>query len=150
MTMSAIGIPAGYSPVGEVYAPLAEDNQSGIIAVSQRKIALPTYCPATFTSLGAATTANVKTGGAVLYSITAANRNAAARYLQIFNSTSSTATVLYQWIVPGTSGQIIIGEEFFTPEGWFLSAGLTWGVSTTAGSYVAATASETDVAGSYF
>lgn len=105
--------------------------------------------PQTFTSLGAATTATAKASAGSLHSITATNRNAAVRYLQIFNSTGSTATVLYQWPVAATAGTIIIGSDFFTERGWPFSTGITWGMSTTAGSYVAATASETDVAGTY-
>ncbi len=102
-----------------------------------------------FASLGAAATANAKAGAGNLYSITATNRNAAVRYLQLFDSTGATATVLYQWPVAVTAGLVIIGSDFFTEAGWRFSTGITWGMSTTAGSYVAATASETDVAGSY-
>lgn len=109
--------------------------------------------PQTFTSVGAATTANVKAAAGSLVSITATNRNAAVRYLQIFNTTGATTPVLYQWPITaaaaGVAGYVDIGTEFFTDLGWTFSTGITWGVSTTAGSYVAATASETDVAGSY-
>lgn len=106
--------------------------------------------PLTFQSVGAATTGTAKAAAGNLVSITATNRNAAIRYLQLFNSTSSTATVLYQWPIAASAGSpLILGTETFTDLGWPFSVGITWGVSTTAGSYVAATASETDVAGSY-
>lgn len=109
--------------------------------------------PSTFASVGAATTGTAKAAAGVLFAITATNRNAAVRYLQLFDSTASTATVLYQWPITaaaaGVAGYVDIGTEFFTAMGWAFSTGITWGVSTTAGSYVAATASETDVAGSF-
>jgi hypothetical protein len=107
--------------------------------------------PTTFQSVGAAATANAKATSGTLLAITATNRNAAARYLQVFNSTGSTATVFYQWLVPASS-MLILGDDFFVGEngtGWAFSTGITWGMSTTAGSYVAATAGETDVAGSF-
>lgn len=105
--------------------------------------------PSTFQSVGAATTANVKAAAGSLLSLTATNRNGAARYLQIYNTTGATTPVFYQWVVPA-SAMIIVADDFFiTDKGWPLSTGITWGMSTTAGSYVAATAIETDVAGSY-
>lgn len=139
---------AGNLRGAEQFAAVAEDNTNGVLAIAQKKLAVSTYAPSVFTNLGAATTANAKATAGNLYSITCTNRNIATRYLQVFNSTGSTATVLYQWAVPGSS-TVIIGEDMFTQEGWFFSTGITWGVSTTAGSYVAATASETDTAGSY-
>lgn len=104
--------------------------------------------PTTFQSVGAATTANVKAAAGSLLSFTATNRNAAARYFQIYNTTGATTPVLYQWLIPAGS-MVVIGTDFFTDMGWPLTTGITWGMSTTAGSYVAATASETDAAGSY-
>lgn len=121
------------------------------LALSDRVLpwtALPE--PSTFQSVGAATTANVKATSGSLLSIAATNRNAGIRYLQLFNSTSSTATVLYQWpIAASAASTLILGTDFFTQMGWTFSTGITWGVSTTAGSYVAATAGETDVSGTY-
>lgn len=108
----------------------------------------------TFQSLGAAATATPKAAAGSLLAITASNRNAAVRYLQVFNSTSSTATVLFQWPIPAITGTTAVGtvavdSKFFSDNGWPFSIGITWGVSTTSGSYVAATAGEHDVAGTY-
>jgi hypothetical protein len=74
----------------------------------------------------------------------AANRNAAVRYFQIWDNTSAATTLVIQIPVPATSGFVQLGEVL-KDQGWGLLVGLTWGMSTTAGSYVAATASETDV-----
>lgn len=104
--------------------------------------------PTTFQAVGTLATANLKAVAGRVLSLKATNRNAAVRYLQLFNSTGSTATVFDQWLIPAAS-MIVLGQDFFTDSGWLLSTGITWGVSTTAGSYVAATASETDVSGAY-
>ncbi len=143
------GSAGGVVPTADQLVPMAEDPVAGVLAVIQRKVALANYTPSILQSLGAATTGTAKSSSGVLYAFTAANRNAAARYFQIFNSTGGTGTVFYQWLIPATTGQITVGADFFTREGWWFSTGITWGVSTTAGSYVAATASETDVAMSY-
>lgn len=91
----------------------------------------------------------VKASGARLLSIHAANRNAASRYLQVFNSTGSTSTVYYQWLIPAGS-QIELGTDFFTEIGWSFPTGLTVGISTSSGSYSAATAADHDFGGSYW
>lgn len=127
----------------------AQDPWIADMCLGDDPLEIGTSEPLKFSSLGAATTANVKSGPGRLYGITANNRNAAVRYLQIFDSTAGTGTVLYQWPVAATAGTITIGDDFFTPAGWAFATGITWGMSTTAGSYVAATAGETDVAGSY-
>lgn len=109
--------------------------------------------PLKYTALGTATTANVKSGASRLFGIAANNRNAGVRYLQVFDSTGGTGTVLYQWPVGQTAATtpngLVVGTDFFTEQGWTFATGLTWGMSTTAGSYVAATAAETDIAITY-
>lgn len=141
----------GNLKVEEQLMPVAEDNIRGVYAVAQKKLAGATYAPLAFSSIGAAATANVKAATGNLFAILATNRNAAVRYLQLYNSTASTAgTPVLQVAIPALgASSVILGSDFFTDEGWNFTTGITWGVSTTSGSYVAATAGETDVAGSY-
>lgn len=84
----------------------------------------------------------------VLKSLHCTNRNGSTRWLQVFDTTGGATTpLLYQWPVPG-GGQILLGTDFFTNVGWKFLNGITVGVSTTSGSYVAATAGDHDIAGS--
>lgn len=85
---------------------------------------------------------------ASLRSIKAINRNAAIRYLQIFDSISapdSTNVPIDQFLVQATS-MLTIGTDFFTLSGLTFDIGISWGFSTSAGTYTAATAGEHDFA----
>jgi hypothetical protein len=101
--------------------------------------------PATFSNNLAAVSGFAKASPGVVKSASATNRNAAIRYLQIFNKT--TAPVLndvpiVQWQVSGTT---IIGTDFFTEGGMNFTTGIAWGMSTTNGTYTAGTAADHDV-----
>lgn len=102
--------------------------------------------PSLYTVFGpAAATANIKTGGARLRAFTVTNRNSSVRYLQFYDSTSATTTVKFQFVIPATTGQVGLGDNFFVDGGIGFTTGLTYGFSTTAGSYVAATSTEHDL-----
>jgi hypothetical protein len=96
----------------------------------------------------AAATANIKATPGRVFAIVASNRNAAIRYLQIFDSTGATTTIKRQYLIPAGS-EIGVGENILDNAGLHLSTGITYGFSTTAGSYVAATASEHDISVRY-
>jgi len=83
-----------------------------------------------------------------LMSISASNSNAATRYLQIFDQNIvpilNDIPVLEWQIV--TSAQILVGYDFLNGKPM---SGIAWGVSTTSGSYTAATAAQHNVEGTY-
>lgn len=110
---------------------------------------IPGATPQQFAQVHLAAATNIKSGATRLRSIHAMNRNAAGRYLQVFNSTGGTGTVYYQWLIPSGSW-IELGNDFFMDEGWSFPTGLTVGISTTDGSYVAATDADHDFGGSYY
>lgn len=103
--------------------------------------------PTIYGVLGTVTGTMKATAGNLL-SIAVTNRNAAVRYLQLYNTASATTPILAQFTIP-LSGMLILGTDFFTDKGWPFSTGITWGISTSATVYAAATASEHDVSGSF-
>lgn len=99
----------------------------------------------------AAVSGVVKTTSGRLQSFKATNRNGAARYLQLFNSSSApaaNASALDEFYVAPTS-MIIIGTDFFSLAGVLFSTGIAWGFSTTSGTYTAATAADCDFSAVY-
>jgi hypothetical protein len=118
-----------------------EDLTNNVLAVQIKPLASTSYSPSTYTNLGTAATANIKASTGNVFSISIINTNVATRYFQLFNSTSSTATVVYCWTIPA-GGALIVGNDFFTNAGINFSTGITWGVSTTFLTYTAATAAE--------
>jgi hypothetical protein len=89
---------------------------------------------------------NIKASSGALRSFKAINRNAAARYLQLFDSTSapdSTNVPIDEFLIPAAS-QIVIGTDFFTLQGAVFAVGVSFGFSTGSGTYTAATAGDHD------
>jgi hypothetical protein len=97
-----------------------------------------------YTSFGANATATIRTGRGRVKSAIAFNRNATVRYLQFYDTTSATTPVYLQFPVPGGGG-VILDDVFFGKLGVKFANGIAYGFSTTAGSYVAATAGESDL-----
>lgn len=127
-----------------------EDSTNILLATQIKPIAAATYSPSVYANLGAATTANIKASPANLYSVSVTNANATIRYFQVFNNTNgSTVTLLWSFPIPPSTG-LQLGRGFFSEAGFYLSAGLTFGVSTTINSYVAATAADHITIISYF
>lgn len=112
---------------------IAQDTQ----AVTQKPIVSSGYSGRSFTNFGAASNANVSTVPTMVKSISAHNENAAARYIQIFNlsaaPTEDTSVPIFSFTLPGGTALIPsvvkIGSEFFGENGFYLSAGLSWGIS---------------------
>lgn len=92
-----------------------------------------------------------KASSGQLFGFVAINRDAAVRYLMFFDTPSAPntgAVPIFQFPVPAITsttdvGKLALGSEFFAP-GWAFTNGITWGFSTGAGTYTAATASEHD------
>lgn len=79
------------------------------------------------------------------------NKNAAARYLQVTDQAIAIASgyVLtiddLEFEVPAGAGGVVIADAFFTADGTNFLRGVSWGMSTTSGSYTAATAADHNV-----
>lgn len=80
----------------------------------------------------------------LVYAIYGANRNGAARYLQVFNGANGPSGVpSLSFLVPA-GNSTTVGTDFFTLGGAEFPHGLSLGMSTTSGTYTAATGSESD------
>jgi hypothetical protein len=88
-----------------------------------------------------------KASAGTLFSISCNNRNAANRWIQVFNSasgpTGGATPFMAPWLVPA-GGLTIVGSDHFTAGGISFSTGIAWGVSTTSATFTAGTASDHD------
>lgn len=96
----------------------------------------------------ATVSASAKATPGRVFSLYGFNANAAVRYLQLFDKASAPASgdvPIGEWALAASGGDRIVGMEAFTVEGITLAKGVAWGISTTRGSYTAATAADHDV-----
>jgi len=118
-------------------AQAGENLPLDVQGVAQKAVISSSYSGQAFSNFGAATNASVTTVPTMLKSIHAQNENAAIRYLQIFNlaaaPTEDSSVPIFSFEIPAGSGTVpglsIIGSEFFGEAGYYLSAGLAWGIS---------------------
>jgi hypothetical protein len=79
--------------------------------------------------------------GAV-YSVYSTNKNGSGRFFMIFNQTTiptvnQTPSISF-YLPPGTGGspaEVILGSDFFGPNGIAFTAGIAWGISTSETSF---------------
>jgi hypothetical protein len=132
--------------VVDTYAPVAENNTVGAICVSRKPRADGLDVWTTGKALAAASVV-LKASAGRLRMIYAANYNAAARYLHLFNATSlpvnGTAPDLL-FLVAATNGERIVGAEFFGEDGFYFSTGMVAAMSTTRATLTLATAADHD------
>lgn len=134
----------GYLRVREQYMPGAEDNTNNVYATVVKKLAVSTHSPSLFQNLGANATLNVKATPGNVFAVKCHNINAAARYIQLFNTaTTPSAGNVPTWValVP-TAVEVTFGEEFFSNAGINFSTGIAFAFSTTEATYTAGTASD--------
>lgn len=107
--------------------------------------ALPNYPPSADVSFGTLVTNNSSAIKSFLKAVHVTNVNAAVRYLQFFNTLTATGTPVFSFPVSaGTAaapGSLQLSGAYFG-NGFLFSAALTWGISTSAATYVAATAAD--------
>ncbi len=80
-------------------------------------------------------------------SCSACNRNASVRYLQLFDLATipgNQAVPFFQVAIAGGTLQTLIGTDYFGASGVKLVNGISYGFSTTTGTYTAATATDHD------
>lgn len=105
--------------------------------------------PTVYQDAGSATNLVAKSSAGRVLNIVATNANAAVRYLQLFNRATTLSggeTALVWFLMPaGTAAAPAVierGSEFWGKYGKLFDTGITWGVSTTATTFTAATAGE--------
>ena len=126
-----------------------EDTTNNAIGTVRKYPVVSTYAPSISTSFGTALTANAKATPGLLKGFTVSSINAAIRYFQIFNTTGATTPVLMSFAISAGSATaattISVGEDILGANGYYCSTGISWGLSTTKDSYVAATATDHQV-----
>jgi hypothetical protein len=117
------------------------------ISVVNKPLASATYSPTLYTGF-TTVSGNIKGSAGNVFSLQATNRSTSV-YLQLFNTASAPsggATPYMQFLV---TSEIIVGTDFFTTAGLNFSTGISFGFSTTNGSYTAATAANVDLMATY-
>ncbi len=137
---------AGAANSVEQLAPGAEDNTNGIYATVPKPLAVNTYCASVSTNQGAANATNAKASAGNLFSITAINTNAAARYLFFVNTagtpTGASASLIMPMLCP-SGAQVTLGEDFFGQTGINFATGIGLAMMTTLAGGTLGTAGET-------
>ena len=137
------------------YLIAGEDLTNNVLRVAWAPLASSSYSATAFSNFGAAAAANVKGTPGAIVSVAATSINAAIRYLQIHNKATiplSTEVPVFSFPLPAGSATVpsvlVLDSDFFMG-GYYLSAGIGWAFSTTAGTYTAATASDHQINGLY-
>jgi hypothetical protein len=142
---STLGLDSlGHVWTREGYAPTAEDNPNGIIAMTPKPLAVSTYTYTLFTNFGANATLNVKAAAGNVFSCKCHNLNAADRYLQLHNTATVPAgsgVPLMTFLIPA-GAERIIGTDLFGVSGMNFATGIAFAFSTTEGTYTAGTAGD--------
>lgn len=141
-----IGGPTSSNPayVQEVNTSVAEDNTNGVIAMASKPLATTTYSWSRAVDYASNVTANVKASAGCIKSVYCHNTNAAARYIQIHNTSttpSGGAVPTFSFLVP-TGGATLIGDDFFGEQGYYCSSGIAFAFSTTETTYTAGSAGD--------
>lgn len=134
----------GSQQVNQRTLQAGEDLSNNVTAIQQRKLASATYAPLLFTNFGANATLNVKASAGNVFSVSAYNTNAAARFIQLHNTATvpaGAAVPLVSHLVPAGT-EVILGEDFFSAAGLNFTTGIAFAMSTTLATYTAATAGE--------
>lgn len=139
------------------YLLAGEDLTNSVMKTVAAPIVSASYSGSAFTNAGAATKANQKASAGMIQSIRASNANAAVRYLQLHNKASAPAageTAIFSFVIPaGTAlapGITMVDDGFFCLNGYYLSLGVSWAISTTSGTFTdSATAAEHIINGIY-
>lgn len=122
-------LPAGTSTLGiTMWAPVATNTNTAT----------------NFFNVGANATLNVKASAGNVLSISCINTNAAARYFQLHNTAtvpSASDPPVCSWLIPA-AGMVVLGSDFFTPNGMYFATGIAFAFSTTFLTYTAGTAGE--------
>lgn len=148
-----IGVNGGVRVESTRYPGAVDDAQQG----ATKGVYWVAYAPTSakkgaglpYNNFGAAATANVVARAACLLSFTCANANAAVRYIQFHDTTTTPgagAVPVLSFPVPpavgGVPGIIGIGTDILSTNGVWFTLGIAFAFSTTAGTYTAGAAGD--------
>jgi hypothetical protein len=130
-----------------------ENLTNNLIETIQKPVAVSTYSYTVNTSFGSATKANAKSTPGNILTAFCSNANATVRYFQIHNKATAPAGTnvpIMEFPVPaGTAnnpGVLMLDNDFFLQNGYYLSLGVGWAISTTNSAFTdSATASEHEI-----
>lgn len=115
----------------EGYAPAAEDNTNGVIAIQNRPLAVGSYSKLHYTNLGRTSAACIKPSSGNLYGIDCSNTSDKDLFFQIYNTVSlpneTDIPALSLRVLPGADRSV--GENIFGSGGLHLSVGITFVIS---------------------
>lgn len=135
----------GFLRSAEQLAPQAEDNTNGVLAVMHKPLATNTYAWTVGTDMAADPDKSWKASAGNVFGFMVRNLNAATRYFQLHSKASAPGAAdipyLPSFIVP-SGAQLLIGAEFFGPNGIYFSTGIASGFSTTEANYTAGAAGD--------
>jgi len=126
-----------------------EDLTNNVLGVTSKSVVSATYSRSTYCSVSSGSqvvSGVVKSSAGQLLSLNVSNANASARYLWIKNSTAAPASAeaanlqVHVFYLPPSSSLDL--SKFFQDTGLYFSTGISWGISTSATSYTAGTASD--------
>lgn len=135
----------GNQRTADQYAPQYEDNTNGIAQVMVKPLASSTYAPTLFQNIGANATLNVKATTGNLFSLYCHNLTANDRWIQIHNTATTpggAAVPRLSFYVPPLGVCEKGMGDFFSAAGLNYSTGIAFALSTTEGTYTAATATD--------
>ena len=141
----------GALDVNEVTAPLCEKNNLNIAQVGIYPLNTGDLSPLIYNNFGTAVTQNIKATPGILISCVVDNTIATKRYIQFHNtaSTPAAAAVPLVWFPIQASASIVIDSVFTQLNGDKFTTGLAMAMSTTAGTYTAASATDLNVSVRY-
>lgn len=116
-----------------------------------RPVAVSALSTSPFGTFATSAAVSVKASAGAIYSVHASNSNAAIRYLQVFNKASAPAlndVPAHSFPIPA-GGSILIGTDFFGPNGGYGSSGIAVGVSSTNATFTVATAADHNLNGMF-
>lgn len=128
----------------EQQQPEAEDNTNKVIAVQIRPNTAETYSYSRYSNFGANVTQNIKAAAGKVYALKCHNLNAVDRYLQLHNTAATPnagAVPLFTVLIPAGT-EVVIGNDFFGPDGMPFDTGIAFAFSTTETTYTAAVAAD--------
>lgn len=130
-----------------------EDLPNNVLGMAAKPVIGAAYSWSFYRKFGDTISGNVKATAGQLGMVRVTNRSAVVKYLILANSTGSLATVRGSWEIPaGTTnlpGLLELGVDNLGPNGENFDTGISFGISTTNGSYVAGTAADHNVSFRY-